>query len=254
MLPVIRNLKLKPYFASAKIKYNSHLLRRILYFYYQFKPHPIDQINMTYYFMKNQVFYTLCAFVFSLSLPTFGQEHEESQATHQEHATDHNTEPHKKHAISGSINHTIIFSAVKNGESKTYINVPSFGLNYTYAFNKKWGLGLHNDIILEDFLVQGESSEDHSTRSSSNETVVIERGRPISMAIMGIYKPIRSLGIMAGAGIEFSSHEDYAVIRFGLEAPVHLPNHWEVFGVVTYDIMIDAYTSLTYGIGIVKLF
>ncbi len=71
---------------------------------------------------------------------------------------------------------------------------------------------------------------------------------------MGIYKPVPYLGLMAGAGREFSSHEDFTVIRFGIEAPFHLPNNWEVFGVLTYDININAYESLTYGIGIGKLF
>lgn len=212
-------------------------------------------MNMKYFFMKNRLFYTFCLLLFTLSTSTYGQEHEDLKDTHQNHKEDHDAEPHKKHAVSASINHTVIFSAIKNGESQSSVNVPSFGLNYTYAISKKWGIGLHNDIILEDFLVKGESShDDPATRSTEDEIVVIERGRPISMAIMGIYKPIPNLGIMAGAGMEFSSHEDYAVIRFGLEAPVHLPKHWEVFGVVTYDIMIDAYTSLTYGIGIVKLF
>lgn len=211
-------------------------------------------MNMAYFFMKNKVFYTLCLIVFSLSLPTYGQEHEDAQATHQEHTTDRDTEPHKKHVISGSINHTVIFSAIKDGESQSSINLPSFGINYTYAFSKKWGLGLHNDIILEDFLVKGESSDDPATRSTEEGIVIIDRGRPISMAIMAIYKPIPNLGIMAGAGMEFSKHEDFAVIRFGLEAPVHLPKHWEVYGSLTYDIMIDAYTSLTYGIGVAKLF
>ncbi|MEL4454377.1 hypothetical protein [Lutimonas vermicola] len=41
---------------------------------------------------------------------------------------------------------------------------------------------------------------------------------------------------MAGAGREFSSHQDFTVIRFGLEAPIHLRHNWELFGVLIYDI------------------
>lgn len=178
---------------------------------------------------------------------------EDKHETHEDHQKGHSEEAHKKHTISASINHTVIFSGVKDGETKSYINVPSFGLNYTYFFNNKWAIGLHNDIILEDFLVQS-SSNDHSSRSSNGESVVIERGTPVAMALMAIFKPIPNLGIMAGGGVEFSSHEDFALIRIGLEAPIHLPKHWEVFGVLTYDIMIDAYSSLNYGIGFAKLF
>ena len=213
-----------------------------------------ESINLECFMINNKLLFSLCFLILCCIIPIRAQESEVKEEKHHEQGTDQHESHHLHHALSGSINHTIIFSGVKNGETQTSVFVPSFGLNYTYFFNNKWGLGLHNDIILEDFLVKGESSDDPATRSNDEEITVIERGRPISMAIMGVYKVIPNLGIMAGAGMEFSQHEDYAVIRFGLEAPVHLPKNWEIFGTVTYDIMIDAYTSLTYGIGLVKLF
>jgi hypothetical protein len=165
-----------------------------------------------------------------------------------------NEVPHKKHALSASLNHTIIFSGVKNNEEKASIGVPSFGINYNYALSIRWIIGLHNDIIMEDFLVAGGSGESNRSEGGEGEIGVIERGRPVSSALMVTFKPIEKLGIMAGAGREFSKHEDYTVLRFGLESPIHLPHHWEVFGALSYDIMIDAYNSLTYGIGVAKLF
>ena len=213
-----------------------------------------DSIKFKCSMTNRKLVFTLCLLILCCVIPARAQESGEKGEKHHEQGTDQHESHHMHHALSGSINHTIIFSGIKNGEAQTSVFVPSFGLNYTYFFNSKWGLGLHNDIILEDFLVKGESSDDAVTKSTDEEITVIERGRPISMAIMGVYKVIPNLGIMAGAGIEFSSHEDYAVIRFGLEAPVHLPKNWEIFGTLTYDIMINAYTSLTYGIGLVKLF
>lgn len=175
----------------------------------------------------------------------------EKQTSETHHAESHDA--HKKHVISASINHTVIFGGVKDGNTSS-ITLPSFGLNYTYAFNHKWAIGLHNDIILEDFVVKESSTFQTSSGSEEGEIAVIERGTPVAACIVGIYKPLPYLGLMAGFGREFSSHEDYSVIRLGLETPVHLPNNWEVFGIVSYDIMIDAYESLTYGIGIAKLF
>lgn len=61
--------------------------------------------------------------------------------------------------------------------------VPSFGLNYTYAISEKWGIGLHNNIILEDFMEKDESGNDSTTRSAIEKIETIERGRPISMAM-----------------------------------------------------------------------
>jgi len=185
-------------------------------------------------------------------MPSFGQEH--MVKTDSSHTTISHHDVQKKHLLSASINHTVIFSAIKNGENSTNITLPSFGVNYTYVFSHKWAIGLHSDIILEDFVVKGEASELERSGTEDNNTAVIERGTPISSVVMVIYKPVPFLGLMAGAGREFSSHEDFTVIRFGIEAPFHLPNHWEMFGVLTYDININAYQSLTYGIGIAKAF
>ena len=116
---------------------------------------------------------------------------------------------HKKHVISASINHTIIFSAVKDGINLN-IMLPSFGLNYTYFINHQWGIGLHNDIILEEFVVMECSTQRNS--NEPEEVGVIERGTPMSSAIMVLDKPVPFLGLMAGAGREFSKHEDFTVI------------------------------------------
>ncbi len=202
--------------------------------------------------MNYRILLSLFFLSFSCITESFCQNHEAGQDSAHDSSAHHET--HKKNLISASINHTIIFSAVKDGESTSSISLPSFGLNYTYFFNEKWGLGLHNDIIIEDFVVKDEGSKSEDGGHGNNETAVIERGTPISSCIMLIYKPVPYLGLMAGAGREFSSHEDFTVIRFGLEAPYHLPKNWELFGVLTYDINIGAYQSMTYGIGIGKLF
>jgi len=202
--------------------------------------------------MKNIVLSLLFFANIGLMSQTSAQKHENHDD--EIHSSEGHHSVHKKHLISASINHTIIFSGVKDGSASS-LTLPSFGLNYTYFFNDKWAIGLHNDIILEDFLVKESSAfETFSSNEGNEEVKVIERGTPISAAIMVIYKPVPFLGLMAGAGREFSSHEDFTVIRFGIETPVHLPKNWELFGVLTYDINIDAYQSLTYGIGIGKLF
>ena len=193
------------------------------------------------------------AIILSVNLIHGQEDHphgQEQDDTHSKQGEAHET--HKKHVLSASINHTVIFGGSIDGNTSN-ITLPSFGLNYTYFFNHKWAIGLHNDIILEDFVVRQSSS--FETRSGSEEegVAVIERGTPIAACIMGIYKPLSYLGLMAGLGREFSSHEDFTVIRFGIETPVHLPKNWEVFGILSYDINIDAYESLTYGIGIGKM-
>ncbi len=185
-------------------------------------------------------------------LSTFAQHQNEGKES--EHQVDDHQQAHKKHVISASLNHTIIFSAVKNGESKAAIHVPSFGLNYTYEITPKWGIGLHNDIILEEFIIEQESSGEELPPGENENSEFLERETPISVAVVLIYKPLPYLGLMAGAGREFSPKENFNLIRFGVETPFHLAHDWEVFGLLTYDINIDAYNSLNYGIGIAKMF
>jgi hypothetical protein len=201
--------------------------------------------------MTKNLFFSLFLMNFVCVMHLYGQEHSVEKNSED---TENHHQARKKHALSASVNHTVIFSAIKNGENKTNIILPSFGLNYTYSFNPKWGIGLHSDIIIEDFLVKQGTLGVEKSGSENNNNGVIERGRPISAAVVVIYKPLPHLALLAGAGQEFSSHEDFTVIRFGLEAPFHLTNTWEVFGILTYDINIDAYESLTYGIGIAKIF
>ena len=202
--------------------------------------------------MLKRFFLLPLLFTFFVFKGVQAQEHNDHQ-NNSDHSSSHH-EKHKNHSITASVNHSVIFNAIKDGESAGNITLPSFGLNYTYFFNEKWAIGLHNDIIIEDFIVKEGSSGKSDDGQGGDEIQIIERGTPVAACIMGIYKPLPYLGLMAGFGREFSSHQDFTVIRFGLEAPYHLPNNWELFGILTYDINIDAYQSLTYGIGFGKLF
>jgi hypothetical protein len=201
--------------------------------------------------MKNLIL-TFCIVLFSLN-PLFSQENDND--------AEHNSEIHEehfhKHAVSLIMSHTHIASGIKDGASKWLI-VPSIGINYNYNINEKWAIGLHNDLIIEEFEVEDPNSgnHDHEAFYKGYEEPIakIERHNPISSAIMVSYKPIEHLALMAGGGMEFSSGENFGVIRFGLEAPFHIPHNWEVLGSFAYDININAYNSFTLGIGIAKLF
>lgn len=178
-----------------------------------------------------------------------------------QHSGGHETKELKHHVIGFSIGHTQIYSGVKNGENQNLI-LPSSTLSYSYFFNHKWGIGLHNELIVEDFIVQGSDSDENGglldsntfSTSTTNEQAVIERGRPIAVALIGIYRVHEHISLMAGGGREFSEHEDFWLVKFGVDFPWHFGNNWEVFGAISFDINIDAYNSLSYGIGVAKMF
>ncbi len=118
---------------------------------------------------------------------TFAQDHK--QTNQQTQNTEDHHQVHKKHIISASLNHTVIFSVVKNDENKINIILPSFGFNYTFALNHKWVIGLLSDIIIEDFAVKGNEAGLERSGTEVKNTDIIERGIPISAALMVIYKP-----------------------------------------------------------------
>ena len=172
-----------------------------------------------------------------------------SQETEHNELVVHENEHFKKHAISFVISHTHLKTGVKDNSGDSYLALPSFAINYNYNFNEKWALGWHNDVIIEEFVVS-----DSGSHQSDDEVKTIDRDKPVSSAIMLTYKPYKHLALLAGGGMEFSKHEDFAVIRIGVEAPFHIPNNWEIFGSFLFDININAYNSISFGMGIAKLF
>lgn len=181
----------------------------------------------------------------------------EDHTTASEHDANHANPEHeefKHHYIGFSIGHTHVSGGVENGDTK-WLALPSFGLAYIYGFNEKWGIGVHSEIIVEDFLVQGSGSDSKMVRNDSgSEVAVIERGRPIAVAIVGIYKIHKHIGLLAGGGMEFSEHQDFALVKIGAEFPYHFAPGWELFGTFSLDFNIDAYNSFSFGFGVARLF
>ena len=147
------------------------------------------------------------------------------------------------HSISFLISHTIITEGIE-GDEKSLISVPSWALNYNYSFNEKWAIGLHNDVIIEDFVIEKNKDEE-----------IIERSTPIASIIVGTYKITEGFGIELGVGMEFEKSENFGVARIGAEYGIEIPNKkLEVLFAIDYDILFNAYNSFNLGIGIAKLF
>lgn len=87
--------------------------------------------------------------------------------------------PH--HTLGFMISHTQVSQGVQTNGNKKWLSLPSWALNYNYKFSPKWAIGLHNDIIVEDFVVQ------EHLKNSGGET--LERSYPVASAVMASYKP-----------------------------------------------------------------
>ena len=120
--------------------------------------------------------------------------------------------------------------------------VPTFGINYDYWFKEKWGVGLHTDLVLQQYKI-----ERHDDQS------VLERDNPMAFCAIVSYEPLPRWIIMGGYGIEIERNENIDLFRFGLEYGIPLKDHWELGFNIEYDHKIKAYSSIMFGIVFSKI-
>lgn len=156
---------------------------------------------------------------------------------------DDENSPH--HKITIVMGNTHLPSGIENGNKKNLI-ISSWGLDYDYWLSKKWGIGLHSDILLQNFRVESFTSVD--------EIEVIKRNFPISFAIVGSFKVNKHLSLMFGPGIETSEGEkSFWFLKAGIEYGWELPNNFELGLSIIDDYRFDAYNSWTFGLSVSKL-
>lgn len=127
------------------------------------------------------------------------------------------------------------------GQNK-FLVVPAWGFDYDFWLSKKWAIGLHNDLVLQQFKIEKE--EDHT---------VVERSYPIGMCVVGIFKPFEQLSFVSGIGKEFEKNENFGMWKLGVEYGFELPKAWELSLNLQYDNKFKAYDTWLFGIGISKL-
>ena len=159
------------------------------------------------------------------------------------HAQEEASREEGRHEISILIAHTHVSAGLEQVGRSSWLVLPAWGLNYNFWVNEHWALGLHTDLINENFLVEEFDGEK-----------VLERDRPIAPALMLTYRPHEHWSFLLGGGIEFASEEDLTLLRGGTEYTVHLSGAWETCASLAYDLRIDAYESWTLGIGLARRF
>ncbi len=157
----------------------------------------------------------------------------------------HTASTHHKtsfHSISLVIANAFIPNSFAD-ETNDVLIVPMFGINYDYQISKHWGIGIHSDILFQQFKVE---------KHDNHEELI--RENPISIAAMVFYKPNHHWKLLAGYGIEFEKHENLKVLRAGVEYGIELPKNWELGFILEFDYKINAYWSMVPGIGFSKRF
>ena len=148
----------------------------------------------------------------------------------------------KNHSIALLLGHTHVSQGINEGE-RNWLILPSISLDYNYLLSKKLSIGLHNDLIIENFKVEksGNGSE-------------IERIRPLASAVTVGFKPGKHFTYQFGLGGEFAEEENFFLSRLGVEYSHEIAENWEFISNFIYDIKWNAYDSFAIGVGLSKSF
>lgn len=158
----------------------------------------------------------------------------------QSHHTE-GTDEHGLHKITLGLGH--VYFGDREKEIKNLV-VSAYILNYDYSINKRWSIGTHNEIIIED--IRTFEGEEH--------TLVKENERPVITKLIGSYGVLKNTHLQFGVGDEITSHHNYFLLNLGLDYGIHFYEGWELGGELTFDNKWHGSDSWMFGIGISKLF
>ena len=119
--------------------------------------------------------------------------------------------------------------------------VPVWGFDYDYWFHPRWAVGLHNDLIIQQFKVAKEEGG-----------AVVERVRPFSTSVTALYKATEHLIFTAGFGQEWEKNEHLRLYDLGVEYGWELPKDWELSINGKFEKKLTVYSTWLFGIGISK--
>lgn len=147
------------------------------------------------------------------------------------------------HQLALGISHTHLAEGIGEDGSKKWMILPSWALDYTYWIGNKWGIGLHNDLVVENFKVE----------STSKDGEELERTKPFCSIAAALFKPGEHHTIVAGVGGEFAKEENFFVTRIGYEYGWELPRKWELSVSLNWDLKWQGYNSWSIGLALAKL-
>jgi hypothetical protein len=146
------------------------------------------------------------------------------------------------HQLSFMLSHSYISEGYIFG-SKNFIIAPSFAIDYNYWFKNNWAIGLHTDLIKENFVLEEISGDKN-----------IERSTPLAIVPALSYKAGKHSVFVLGMGGEFAKEGNLALTRLGYEYGWELPKNYEFSLGLSYDLKWNAYNTWTFGMIIAKNF
>lgn len=157
----------------------------------------------------------------------------------QHHLPKENKEAHGGFRVAALIGHTLV--PTESADAQVFI--PSWGIDVEYWFSSQWGVGLHNDIEIESFIILGPEGEE------------IERVNPLVITLDALYRPWKGLVLLAGPGIELERDNNFELFRLGAEYEIPIGNHFDLAPSLFFDQRLgDGYYTWNFALGVGKTF
>jgi hypothetical protein len=148
-------------------------------------------------------------------------------------------EPLKRH-------HVTLFTGftwVPKGETDetSVVIAPTVGIDYTYWFSHKFGLGVVNDFELTTYVIE-----------DSDGTPLVREYAYVGAAVV-MYEVAGGLALFGGPGVELETHENFFVVKLGVEYTFAMTERWHTGITFGYDFK-DEYDSWGLGVSVTRLF
>lgn len=126
--------------------------------------------------------------------------------------------------------------------SKEILFVPTYGLEYERGINAWLGIGIANEIELQNYVIQKSNSE------------VINRSFIYVVSVFVMVQPVKPLVIFAGPGYELTSSQNFSIFKVGASYIIDVGNKFDVSPEIALDQIADKYATFTFGISLGKRF
>jgi hypothetical protein len=171
--------------------------------------------------------------ILSLSLISFGQEHESEDIS----------EEFKRHRVSIIIGHGHVFGAEIIESGANVLTIPTWGIDYSFWFTERFGASIMGDLEIMEYVIPG-----HEENSK------IIRENPFIISTVFLFKAYKGLILFTGPGIEFEKHENLFIVRIGASYEIEITKHWDLTPELVFDIKGARTSAFSLGIGIGKKF
>ena len=155
--------------------------------------------------------------LFTIPVGIYAQEHDENQEHEAEHVKE-NTEHHefKSWRIGVGMGQSYLPAGNHSTDKVGILVIPTVGLDIQYWFNPRIGLALKNEFEIISYVI-----------NTDNESE-INREYPIISVLAAIYNIKKGPSFYLGAGIEYEKHENFFIVKAGIEYEFELGKHWDV--------------------------